>query len=493
MLKRKIEVRRSVAVLILIVVLVGGLVAASAPKWSGTGRVPVYVDTSVRTEAQLPQAGFAPVVKKVLPAVVNISSSKVVREQTGMSPFDDPFFQQFFGNQMWRQFHVPQERREESLGSGVIISPDGYIVTNNHVVDGASKVKVFLPDKREFEGRVIGKDTKTDIAVVKIDATNLPTVVLGDSKKLEIGDYVLAVGDPFGIGETVTMGIVSAKGRGGLDIEDYEDFIQTDAAINPGNSGGALIDSHGDLVGINTAILASNGGGNQGIGFAIPVNMVRHVMDQIIRNGKVVRGWLGASVQEVTPVMAKVFGMNNAGGAVVDEVTPNSPAAGAGLKQGDIITAVNDQPVSGPNELRLRIADMAPGSVAHLQVLRNGQQHSITVKVGTLPDKQERASAEQSGEQSGLAGLHVQTLTPSVAQDLGLPSSTHGVVVTTVSDDSAAADAGLQHGDVIEQVDRQPVRNVGEFERAVSKAGNDAIVLLVNRGGQTSFVTINGA
>ena len=494
--------RRTAIALVLIVLFVGAAVvtvyrdlARHPVLAAGPQRVPVYVARSepeavppIRSVDGPTAMGFAAVVKPVLPAVVNISSSKTVRTQNSGSPlFNDPFFRQFFGN----QFQGPRERREESLGSGVIVSPAGYILTNNHVIDGATDIKVFLPDKREFKGRVIGRDPKTDIAIVKIDATGLPAVTLGDSSKLHIGDYVLAIGDPFGIGETVTNGIVSATGRNGLDIENYEDFIQTDAPINPGNSGGALINARGELVGINTAIISAGGGGNEGVGLAIPVNLARYVMNQVLKNGKVVRGWLGVSVQAVTPEMAKVFGVSQAQGALVGDVDPKGPAAGAGFKRGDIVVELNGQPVTGPNVLRLRVSEMAPGTVAHLKVMRNDQPCDLSVKLGELPGSSTKRASSQSGAAAGpLAGVQVEHLTPEAAQELKLPADTEGVVVDSVRPGSSGADAGLRRGDVIQEVDRKPVTDVSEYEQDVQGAGKRPVLLLVDRGGITAFVVV---
>ncbi len=457
-------------------------------------RVPVYLAPPEHNAASAAAVangptpmGFAAVVKPVLPAVVNISTSRIVKTQSPISPFfNDPFFRQFFGNQFGQ---VPKEQREEALGSGVIISPDGYILTNNHVIDGATDIKVFLPDKREFKGHLVGRDSKTDIAVVKIDATGLPTVTLGDSSTLNVGDYVLAIGDPFGVGETVTNGIVSATGRGGLDIENYEDFIQTDAPINPGNSGGALINAHGNLVGINTAIISS-GGGNQGIGFAIPVNLARYVMEQILQHGKVVRGWLGISVQDLTPALAKAFGIPQTHGALVGDVDPKGPAAGAGVKRSDVIVELNGKPITGPNELRLQISEIAPGTDAHLKVIRNGQSKDITVKLGELPESAAKSSPSAQQANGPMAGVQVETLTPEIAREAKLPAGTKGVIVDSVEPGSAAADAGLKRGDVIEEVNRQAVTNASEYQHAVQQAGQQPIMLLINRAGSTTFIVI---
>lgn len=436
------------------------------------------------------RTGFAPVIKKVLPTVVNISSSKVVKTPAGFGQTpDDPLFRQFFGNEFGRGFNVPREQREHGLGSGVIVSPNGYVLTNNHVVDGATDILVTLSDKREFKGRVIGTDPKTDIAVVKIDATNLPSIVIGDSSKVQIGDYALAVGEPFGLGGTVTMGIVSATGRANLGIEDYEDFIQTDAPINPGNSGGALVNDRGELVGINTAIIAHGSEGNQGIGFAVPVNLARTVMDEILKNGKVTRAYLGIVPQDVTPSIAKALGVKEATGALVADVSPASPAQRAGLQRGDIILDVDGKPVTDSNQLRMNISMMHPETTVNLKVLRNGSERDLTAKLEELPTKEARVENEGQGNKSSLSGISVDDLDAQTARQLGLPPNASGVVVTRINPSSAAADSGLQRGDVIQEVNRQPVRNTADFERAMSSSKNETL-LLVNRQGRTMYVAV---
>jgi serine protease Do len=386
---------------------------------------------------------------------------------------------------------MPQQRREKALGSGVIISPEGYILTNNHVVDSANEVVVTLHDKREFKARVIGTDARTDIAVLKIDGSHFPALTLGDSSKVEVGDVVLAIGDPFGVGQTVTAGIVSATGRGGLGIEQVEDFIQTDAPINPGNSGGALVDDEGHLIGINTAILSGNSGGNQGIGFAVPINMARHDLDQILAHGKVEHGYLGILPQDVTPALAKAFNTKDTNGALVGEVTPDSPAAHAGLKQGDVIVAVNGEPVADANQLRSRVGMMNPNTTATLKVLRDGKEENVAVTLGEFPSKQERASAgDQNGDRS-LEGVTVENLSAEAAQELNLPAGTKGVVVDKVDPASRAADAGLQRGDVIQQVNHKAVSNVSEYSQAVAASTqNQPVLMLVDRNGSTMFLAV---
>jgi serine protease Do len=440
------------------------------------------------------KSSYAPLVKEVLPSVVNISSSKVVRNrmssQEGMPM--DPFFRQFFGqdgNEGGGHFNMPRNSREKALGSGVIVSPEGYILTNNHVVDGATDVQVTLSDKREFKARIVGADPKTDVAVLKIDAKNLAPITIGDSSKVQVGDVALAIGDPFGVGQTVTKGIISATGRGGLGIEDYEDFLQTDAPINPGNSGGALINDRGELVGINTAIISHGSGGSQGIGFAVPANLARQVMDQVLKNGHVTRAYLGIYPQDVTPAMAKAFGEKQSEGIVVGDVTPNSPASAAGIKTGDIILQVNGKPVSDSNQLRMSISMMQPGTELKLRTLRNGTERDANVKLVEMPTESAKADSndDQEGGAKALEGVEVSNLNAHIAQQLNIPSTIKGVVVTDIDPASKMADSGLQQGDVIQEVNHKPVTNVSEFQSAIGKAGTDPL-LLVNRDGRTLFI-----
>jgi serine protease Do len=417
---------------------------------------------------------------------VNISTSKVVKaNDDAMEQFQmDPMFRQFFGQ---GGMEVPKDRREKALGSGVIVSPEGYILTNNHVVDGATDVKITLSDKREFKARVVGADPKTDVAVLKIDASNITPLTIGDSSKVEVGDVAIAVGDPFGVGQTVTKGIISAKGRGGLGIEDYEDFLQTDAPINPGNSGGALVNDRGELIGINTAIISHGSGGSQGIGFAVPANLARQVMDQILKNGKVVRAYLGILPQDVTPGMAKAFGEKEARGIVVGDVTPNSPARHSGIERGDILLELNGKPVTDSNSLRMTISMMPPGTSIKLKVMRNGSEHEMTVKLAEMPIETAKVNSQDENGNKALDGVEVSSLNPQIAEQLNLPPSTTGVVVSGVDPSSKMADSGLQEGDVIQEVNHQPVKNLSDFQSAVRKAG-DSPLLLVNRGGRTLFI-----
>ena len=458
------------------------------------------------------ESTFAPVVERALPAVVNISSSKTTKTSEVMPGQMEPFFRQFFGQQFGgdgQQFFgdenpgnsgqrrgnrgtMPRNRTEHSLGSGVIVRSDGYLLTNNHVIDGANEVTVTLGDKREFKAKVIGTDPKTDIAVLKIDASNLPTLPLADSAKSRVGDIVLAMGNPFGLGQTVTMGIISAEGRNNLGIEDYEDFIQTDAPINPGNSGGALLNTRGELVGINTAILANNGG-NQGVGFAVPMNLAHSVMTQVMDHGKVVRGYLGVVPENITPALAKAFNVSGSqNGVLIGDVTADAPAGKAGIQRGDVVTEVNGEKIDTANQLRMRISLMSPGATANLKVLHDGSEKTVAVKLGELPGTAARATEhnEQGGAASSLEGVTVEPLDSQTAREMRLPASVHGVVASDVEQGSAAWEAGLRQGDVIQEVNRKPVASVDQFDSALKNASGGSTLLLVNRNGFTQFIAI---
>jgi serine protease Do len=435
---------------------------------------------------------FAPVVQKVMPSVVNIFSLRKVATDTRSVErfFDDPVFRRFLGDE-FRQPFIPRDRQERSLGSGVIISSDGYIVTNNHVVDGGTDIKVSLNDTTEFPARIVGTDSKTDLAVLKIDKTALPALPLSDSSKVQVGDMVLAIGNPFGVGQTVTMGIVSATGRA-LGIEDYEDFIQTDAAINPGNSGGALVSVDGHLIGINTAIM-SRSGGNQGVGFAIPASMARNVTDQIIHGGKVSRAFLGVMIQPVTSDLAKAFKLSKNEGALISDVNPSSPAERAGLKPGDVVTKVDDHAVADARALRLMIGDMSPGKTVQLAVVRDGVERRYPVTLGEQPsDKGDSSKVIGGGASSwrALDGVSLEALTPESARQYGLTRNMKGVAVRRVEPNSAAAKAGLEPGDVILEVNRHPVTSTEDVNRYIHESPTDTALLFVNHEGQTRYLAI---
>jgi serine protease Do len=481
--------------MILMLGMAGWGVARASQKFFTPG---VHISMKLADPAEGPsKVGFAPVVKTVLPDVVNISTSKVVKAsdhpdmQDGMPEGMPPFFQQFFGQQFGpnSENRSPRQRdqREESLGSGVIVSPDGYILTNNHVVDGATDVRVTLADKRQLKAKVVGTDPKTDIAVLKVEGSDFSAITIGDSSKVQVGDYALAIGDPFGVGQTVTMGIISAMNRGNLGIEDYEDFIQTDAPINPGNSGGALINDRGELVGINTAILSGGSGGNQGIGFAIPINLARGVLSQILDHGKVNRAYLGIMVQDITPGISKAMNLKDMKGVLVGDVSPTGPAQRSGVLRGDVILQVNGKQMEDSRELRNTISMMDPNANVNLKLVRNGSPADVTVKLGELPADKEQAKTEQGSSEQALDGVTVENLDSQSVRQLGLPAATTGVVVTDISPSSPLASAGLRRGDVIQEVNHQPVKNVAQFEEAVRKAGKNPL-LLVNRQGSTLFL-----
>jgi serine protease Do len=440
--------------------------------------------------------GFPAVAKATMPAVVNISTTRVVKSQGGhpAAPFmDDPVFRHFFGDEFNKRFEIPRERRENSLGSGVIVSADGYIVTNAHVVEKADEIKVLLSDKREFTGKVVGSDPKSDIAVIKISGKDLPILNWGDSEKLEVGEYVLAIGNPFGLNSTITLGIVSAVGRANMGIEQYENFIQTDAAINPGNSGGALVNTRGELIGINTAIF-SRTGGNMGIGFAIPSNMAKGVMDSLIKTGKVVRGYLGVSIQDVSAEIAKQFGLDKAQGALVSDVVAGSPADKAGLKTGDVILRYDGKEIENSTMLRHRVAETLVGKSTELEVQRDKKPVKLSVKVAEQPKDMSASgeSVKSADKSAALAGLEVRNLAPDSTRQLNLPRGTRGVVVTQVETGSAAEKAGVQPGDVIIELNRKPVQSIDDFQRLSAKLGkSDTVLLLIARQGGRLFVAIN--
>jgi serine protease Do len=444
-------------------------------------------NTPVNRDAKL-GASFAPVVKKAAPSVVNIYSTHIVHIRPMRIPtFVNPFFRQFFDNQFPNNGRE-RTRREQSLGSGVIVSPDGYILTANHVVDGADEIEVAIADnKKEFTARVVGTDPPTDMAVLKIDAKDLPAITLGDSDQLEVGDIVLAIGNPFRVGQTVTMGIVSALGRSGLTgFNQYQNFIQTDAAINPGNSGGALVDAEGRLVGINTAIISSTRG-SEGVGFAVPINMARRVMELLIAGGKVTRGDLPILLQDITPRLAKSLDLPDQKGALVSDVFPNTPAEKAGIKSGDVIVGLNGKDITDVNSFQLAVSESAPGSSATIKLLHNGRPETVTVTLTELPVEVAPSGNDQKKPGSGnsmidaLAGVKVADLEPEVRRQLGVPPSVRGALVSELEPASNSAEAGLQYGDVIMEINRQPVSNSSDAVRLGRQAKGDQILLKIWR------------
>ncbi len=458
-------------------------------------KMSVQVDTQPLERQLTPSVSFAPVVKKAKSAVVNVFTTKTLpaAPQWGSRGFfDDPMFRRFFENpgdpMPWGR--RPSSRQVRSLGSGVIVTADGYILTNDHVVDGADEVKVALGQNgKEYIAKVVGRDGRTDVAVLKIDADNLPHLVLGDSDQVEVGDLALAIGNPFGLSQTVTLGIVSALGRNRMGIEDYEDFIQVDAAINPGNSGGALVDLEGRLIGINTAIL-SRSGGNQGIGFAIPINLARQVMESLITNGKVARGFLGVGIQDLTPELASEFKAGEGGGALVTEVMPQSPAAKAGLQNGDVIVQIDGKPVSDSVRLRLLVGQTAPGTQITLKLVRQGKEKTVSLTLEEIPADLQTAQSDGRPAQDVLRGVVASDLTPAQRAQMRAPANLAGAVVTEVDPDSGAARAGIREGDVILEINRQPVRSASELEEACKQVKGERILLRIWNRGMTRFVMV---
>jgi serine protease Do len=471
-----------------------GFAVSSGENGNGTQNAPLHiqVDNTPLTRDMKEGNSFAPIVKKVAPSVVKISVTMKGTDNP-LANSDMDFFRRFFGEDGQRQMnpgrlHAPTEH---GLGSGVIVSTDGYILTNNHVVNNATEIQVALNDGRQFTAKVIGSDPKTDVALIRIKADNLPALTLADSDKIEVGDVVLAIGNPFGIGQTVTKGIVSAKDRttsGDMD----EDFIQTDAAINPGNSGGALVDTEGRLVGINSAIL-THSGGNQGIGFAVPSNLCRWVMDSLVQNGRVDRGFLGVMIQNLTPDLATAFKLDRTTGALVGDVSPGAPADKAGLKSGDVITQVNGQPIEDASQLKLRVAESMPGSKVQLTVNRNGEAKSFEVTLGNLPDNQVVKADDRSGnaKTEALAGVGVADLDQNTRAQLNIPAQVQGAVITEVAPDSAAYQAGLRTGDVITELNRKPVKSAQDAVADTEKpSGSQTLVKVWTKSG-SHYLTVD--
>ena len=475
-----------------------GLFAAIDTAKPAAGALSLRRDDSTVNRGAIESASYASVVKRVAPSIVKVTVQMKARgasfgqgDEGNMFPgLSDPNLRQFFGNRLQVVPDVP----ESGVGSGVIVSSDGYIVTNNHVVDGATQVVVTFADGREMTARVVGRDPQTDVAVIKVQAKDLPAVTFAPSHNVEVGDRVLAIGNPFGIGETVTTGIVSATGRrAGLGLA-YEDFIQTDAAINPGNSGGALVDVEGRLVGINTAIL-SHSGGFQGVGLAVPSDLVGNVADSLVAHGKVVRGYVGIGIQDLTPGLADTFGLKVTGGALVTDVQPNSPGFRAGLKSGDVITAIDGQPVDSASRLSLAVGETSPGTTISLDVLRDGSPERVRVTTvnKTAGDHRDgdESSAASTDDQGVLNGVDVSDVDSGARRDLNLPERLSGAVITRVDPESASARSGLREGDVILEINRKPVSSAKDAVDLCTSATSRKTLVKLWSHGNTIFVVVD--
>jgi serine protease Do len=475
-------------------ILVGALLLGSWNNPVGTFAHNSESDHSMQTTdpPYFQKGGFADIAKQVTPAVVNITVSKQASVPMSGMPFDP--MKEFFGLPGTPGFPPRHDQAPmpdlQGAGSGVIVSSDGYVLTNNHVVEGAKEITVTLPDKREFSGAVVGLDPQTDLAVIKVEATDLPFVQWGDSSRLQVGEYVLAVGNPFGLNSTVTLGIVSALGRGGMGITQYEDFIQTDAAINPGNSGGALVNTRGELVGINTAIF-SRSGGYQGVGFAVPTKLAKPVYASLVKTGSVVRGFLGVGIQAVTPDLAYSFQLDKAQGALVTNVMPGSPADQAGIQRGDVIVEYEGQAVVDPRTLQGQVVGTIVGNQISLVVMREGQKVTLRPVIREQSESTQVAHANPIKQDGPFAGVAVQDLDGRMAQQLGIPEEVSGVVVMEVTPGSQAERAGLAQGDVISEIDRKPVRSERDFVQIVSHLAKqkDALIF-IHRGKGALYLTV---
>jgi serine protease Do len=429
---------------------------------------------------------FSAIAAEVTPGVVAVVNKKT-RQVLARGRFNDPFLEQFFGAPLYRR----EQKQEQGLGSGVIVSEKGYVLTNNHVIAGADEIVVELADGRSFEAKLLGTDPQSDVAVLKIEGENLPVVKMGDSEDLKVGAWILAIGNPFGLRHTVTSGIVSAIGRGNLQLLDYEDFIQTDAAINPGNSGGAMVNMRGELIGINTAIL-SRSGGSQGVGFAVPINMVRNIMEQVIEHGKVVRGYLDVAVQDLTPGIAQALGIQSKQGALIQDVAAQGIAERAGLRRGDVIVSVNDRVVMDAEEFRTRIAQTPPGTDMRFEVVRKGKKQIVRVQLSGLDDQLARANLVDQRESA--LGIEVQELTPELARRAGY-SIASGVVITDVNQGRATqyrGSYGLRRGDVVAMINDQAIASMDDYvEALVSLTDGDEVWLRIRREYRTSYRTFD--
>jgi len=472
--------KKASGILVLLVVgtALSGLITGNRLPRTDVGSASASAAQAEPAPEQLPD-----VIERVVPAVVNISSKRVVQRQANHPYMSDPFFRRFFED-YFRRFDIPTEQVQTNLGSGVIVSDEGYILTNNHLVGDADEVLVRLPDKREYTAQIVGTDERTDVAVLKIEADDLPKVPIGDSDILRLGQTVIAIGYPFQVGQTVTKGIVSALNRGSLGLTQYENFIQTDAAINPGNSGGALINEQGELIGINTAIL-SRSGGNQGIGFAIPISMAKDVMEKILRDGRVIRGWLGVLPQDIDPQMAEFFDADVREGVVITEVVEDSPADKAGIERDDIVVAFDGKPVRDRAAFMNIVAAADPGKKVDVEIIRDGKKKHLTVEIGEREAGEVASGRMERDEISPLfTGVSLEVLEDYHRRRFEIPRDIQGLIVTEVDPSSKAAAGGLDAGDVIIEINRQKVTDIGDFNGILERSRKDKVLLLVYRPGR---------
>ena len=484
---------KTIVVVAVLSVLVGILLTARFDMTNHSGAQNFWRDGSVQSGAApvMVPNNFVDIAKRLSPTVVNISTTQVMKERP-MMPFPEfkgPF-EEFFGDDFNKFFNEPKrEFKRQSLGSGFIINKEGYILTNYHVIENATEIIVSLSaGKKEYKAKTVGQDQKLDIALIKITPDEeLPVASVGDSDGLQIGEWVVAIGNPFGLGGSVTAGIVSQKGRI-IGAGPYDNFIQTDASINPGNSGGPLFNIKGEVVGINTAIIA----GGQGIGFATPINMVKEVLVQLKDTGHVTRGWIGVSIQELTPELARSFGLKDTNGVLISSVNPGEPADQGGLKAGDIVTSFDGRRITELSDLPRTVANTAPGKTVEVKLLRDGREKTVFLKVGTKADEEvsQAMPDAKDGEPDKRLGLSVQPITPEIAKRLGKKES-DGVIISSLKPDSPSATAGLRRGDIIKEIDRKPIRNMRDYSKAISEAEkSDVVLFLIERGESTLYVVV---